>query len=169
VNKQLCQKDLSLELRKAVDEHIDSFIGEAGAARRVQLGMDYILEELVKEQFTEIVQSSFAQMVQVHALVRIDDATHRLIQQKHNAALVQARLGYTIGAFGLLLALLGTAYGYLKLDTATKGYYSGRLKLAATAVILTAAAATLLVVRQADPAVFVPRGSSSESPRLIDF
>jgi hypothetical protein len=70
----------------------------------------------------------------------------------------------------LLLVLLGTAFGYLKLDTATKGYYSGRLKLAATAVILTAAAATALVVRQADPAAQWPVGfPSRESPQVVNF
>jgi hypothetical protein len=70
----------------------------------------------------------------------------------------------------LLLVLIGTAFGYLKLDTLTKGYYSGRLKLAATAVILTAAAATALAVRQADPAAsWPPSTPAEESPRLVDF
>ena len=35
------------------------------------------------------------------------------------------------GAAGLFLGFLGTVFSYFKLDTATRGYYSGRLKLAA--------------------------------------
>ena len=38
---------------------------------------------------------------------------------------------------GLVLALLGTMFGYLKIDTATRGYYTRRLQLVSTLAILT--------------------------------
>jgi hypothetical protein len=37
---------------------------------------------------------------------------------------------------GLLLAFVGTVFGYLKLDTATRGYYSGRLRFVAGLALL---------------------------------
>ena len=57
---------------------------------------------------------------------------------EHEQALVQRRVGVAAGGMGLVIIVLGTLFGYLKLDTATRGYYSGRLKLAAAAVILSA-------------------------------
>jgi hypothetical protein len=168
-SQALCEADLTPALRQRVDSYIDQFIGEPGAARRVNLSMAYIRDRLVKEQYYETVDASFAKMLNLHVLVRIDPTTKDLIRRQHQEALVQARLGYAGSAFALMLVLIGTAFGYLKLDTITKGYYSGRLKLAATAVILTAAAATVLVVRQADPAAGWPLGAQAESPRLVEY
>src|SRR5688572_16724252 len=106
-SEQLGRKDLMEALRQAVDAYIDSFIEEPGASRRVQLGMDYILQRLVEEQYSEPVPNSFGvEMKQYYALVRIDPAAHDLIRQRYEAAKVQARLGYAGAGFGLVLALL---------------------------------------------------------------
>jgi hypothetical protein len=165
--REECERSLATELHKSIDAYIDSFIGQPGAGRRVDLGMDYILNQLVVQRRFETTQASFGEMQNLHAEVRIDRDAQSLIRQRHQDALRQARLGYAGGAFGLLLVLLATAFGYLKLDTLTKGYYSGRLKLAATAVILTAAAATALVVRQVDPAANWPlKLPFTQSPQL---
>ena len=40
------------------------------------------------------------------------------------------------GIAGFATLLLSTVFSYLKLDTATKGYYSGRLKLLAVGVLI---------------------------------
>ena len=50
-----------------------------------------------------------------------------------------------IGA-GWVMALLGTIFGYLKLDTLTRGYYTRRLQLVAGAVILTLIGAAVVAV-----------------------
>jgi hypothetical protein len=169
-SKEECERELVRALRKRVDEYIDGYVGVPGAGRRVDLNMSYIVDHLKQDQYLEPTQApqSGWPMFNLHALVRIDRKTHDLIRREHETALVQARLGYATGAFGLLLVLLGTAYGYLRLDTATKGYYSGRLKLAATAVILTAAAATALVVFRADPAAQWPLGFPAREASQFD-
>ncbi len=46
-----------------------------------------------------------------------------------------------------MLALLGTLYGYLKLDLKTGGAHKGRLQLAATLVALIVAAGVLIARR----------------------
>jgi hypothetical protein len=166
---ELCQRDLTNVLQKAVEDYIDNYLGLPGAGRRVDLRMDFVRDQLVQDYYYETQQHSFGPMRYLHALVRIDRDAHDRIRQAHQEALTQARLGYAGGAFGLLLVLVGTAFGYLKLDTATKGYYSGRLKLAATAVILTAAAVAALGVRQADPAAQWPIGFPRGSSQLADF
>ena len=43
--------------------------------------------------------------------------------------------------------LLGTLFSYFRLDTATKGYYTGRLQFAAAAAILTLVAASVLLAK----------------------
>ncbi|MEX2560587.1 MAG: hypothetical protein WD403_11770 [Pirellulales bacterium] len=48
---------------------------------------------------------------------------------------------------GWLLGVLATFFGYLKLDTLSRGYYSGRLRFAAAAMILTQAVVAALMVR----------------------
>jgi purine-cytosine permease-like protein len=42
---------------------------------------------------------------------------------------------------GAVLLLLGTMFSYLKLDTETRGYYTGRLQFGAAGVILAIIAA----------------------------
>ena len=54
------------------------------------------------------------------------------------------RLWYVGSAGAVVLALMGTVYGYLKLDLRTGGAQSGRLQLAATLVALIVAAGALL-------------------------
>jgi hypothetical protein len=67
-----------------------------------------------------------------------------LFQQRWRNAIVQDRLWYTGGGAALVLALLATFYGYLKLDLKTDAPHKGRLQLAATLVALLVAAGALL-------------------------
>ena len=55
-------------------------------------------------------------------------------------------LATNIGArLGLLLAFVGTIFGYLKMDTATRGYYSGRLRFGAGIVLLAIVGGALVL------------------------
>lgn len=88
-------------------------------------------------------------MYTLHVLIQVDRATRDDLQARYEASVVEYRIGAIGLGGGLLLALLGTLYGYLKLDTATQGYYTGRLRLAAglTGLSAAAAAAALVVER----------------------
>jgi len=46
---------------------------------------------------------------------------------------------------GLVTVLLGAVAGYVRLDEWTKGYYTGRLFLAAVAVVVAAGAGVVLL------------------------
>ena len=48
---------------------------------------------------------------------------------------------------GIVLLLVTTLFGYFKLDTATRGYYTGRLQFAAAAAILALVAASVLLAK----------------------
>jgi uncharacterized integral membrane protein len=55
--------------------------------------------------------------------------------------------GLALG-FGAVLCLLSVVFGYFRLDTATRGYYTGRLQfLAATAILIVIVAGALLATR----------------------
>ena len=56
------------------------------------------------------------------------------------------RLWYAGSAAGLVLALLATFYGYLKVDLRTGGAHKGRLRLAATLMALIAVAGALVLL-----------------------
>jgi hypothetical protein len=66
----------------------------------------------------------------------------RWSQIRARSRLAQAGLG-----IGVIVLLLGTMFSYFKLDTATRGYYTGRLQFATAGTILTLVAASVLLVR----------------------
>ena len=86
-------------------------------------------------------------MNQAHALLVFDrpfvrelnDRWHRI---KALVRLLQVGLGAAV-----VLLLLSTVFAYFRLDTATKGYYTGRLQIMAAVAILALAAAGVLMAQ----------------------
>ena len=67
------------------------------------------------------------------------------MRRRLHDTVVEQRLWYAGGGAALVLALLGTIYGYLKLDLWAGEGARARLQLAATLVALLATAGVLLV------------------------
>ena len=144
-----CRQALPAELRRVVERYSDEWLDSPGAGRRAALPMSYIQDEIVTQEWITPHQSEYFAtngMLWNYAQLRFDDDDRRLIQRRFHDAAVAERLGYTGAWSGMVLLLIGTLFGYLKLDTATKGYYTGRLKLAAAATILAGSAATAMLV-----------------------
>ena len=98
-----------------------------------------------KAEYSEVVNSdTVGPMHQIHALLEIDDRARADIDRLWHNAVVTDRLWYTGAGAALVLALLGTFYGYLRLDLRTGGAQKGRLQLAATLVALIVAAGALM-------------------------
>jgi hypothetical protein len=145
--RERCEQDLPAEMQRLTGAYIDTLHGP-GAGRLVSLPLDYIQTRLRQpEVFEEPLLLSFGPMLKLHTRLKFDDAARAEIARRYDAALVRTRLAYTGGGAGVILALIGTLFGYLKLDTLTRGYYSGRLKLAAGAVILAVGVATAALAR----------------------
>ncbi len=139
-----CEEALPAELRKAVKQYIDQFLGDEGAAELVAMPVSDIHEHLIKGQWEEHTSDVLGPIVNLHTLLVFDGKANAEIKDRYQHARVAERLTSTgIGA-GLLLGLLGTVFGYLKLDTLTRGYYSRRLQFAAGSVILALAAIVAL-------------------------
>lgn len=139
-----CRRELLVKLEQAVRDYAQS---EFGSAELVIDGD--LLQRIVQEEHVQHVPREVAgetvRLYRVWALVAFDDAVRGELRHRWRAAEVRQRLRYTAGLLVLLLTGLTSVFGYLKLDTMTRGYYSARLKLAAAAVLLagTAVAAWL--------------------------
>jgi hypothetical protein len=99
---------------------------------------------LVADRYDQALQFSTGlrdyPMVQSHVLLEFSEDAHGKLDRRWRREVVSGRLWHA-GIFGgLLMTVLGTIYSYLRLDTLTKGYYSLRLRTAAAALILLAAA-----------------------------
>jgi hypothetical protein len=142
-----CEEALPDELRKAVEKYIDQFLGEEGAGKRVAMPMHDIHDRVVRDEWEEHTVGTYGTVVNLHKLLVFDRRVNEEIKERYRNARVAGRLTTTGVGAGLLLGFLGTVFGYLKLDTFTRGYYARRLQLAAGAAILVEAAAAALLAQ----------------------
>ena len=146
----LCQRELERAIKRTADHYIDDYLGE-GASAVVDIPLSYLNEHVKKVEYAEVVHSqTVGQMHRIYARLEFDQQVRSEFHRRQHNAEVVNRLWYTGGGSALVLALLGTLYGYLKLDLRTGGAHKGRLQLAATLVALIVAAG-VLVVRWAVP------------------
>lgn len=138
-------RDARAALNEAIQERIAGYIDNlpglgADAHYRVELDPRYIEDHIVKDLYTETrdFERAGENMLQMHARLEFDSDVRDTVFEQYRRGTVEERLWLFAGAAGLLLIVVGAVYSYLKLDTATKGYYSGRLTLAAAAVVLSA-------------------------------
>lgn len=120
----------------AIKRYANEYL-EEGAGEYVNLPMWYINQNIYRDEAKEYRESpTLGKMVVAHYLLEFNDDVRQHIVQVYHQALVAERLKYgglsAAGVFGLL----ATAFGYLKLDTLSRGYYTGRLRAAAAVAIL---------------------------------
>lgn len=148
-----CQGQLNSQIKREADHYIDELLRDLGehASQLVAISPEYLERYVKKAEYSEIrVSDSVGPMHQVHALLEFDDEARANFRHRWHDAVVTDRLWFTGAGAALVLALLGTFYGYLRLDSQTGGAHKGKLQLAATLAALIAAAAALMV-RQAVP------------------
>jgi hypothetical protein len=141
-----CHEKLPEALQQAVRSYTERLLG-ADAGGRVQLPLSYIHERIVRGEWLEQAEFSFGPMYNLHERLEFDAAVAKEIEGRYREAQVARRVSYAGAAAVLALSLIGVAFSYLKLDTLTRGYYTGRLRVAAGAVILAGAAIVGLLVR----------------------
>jgi hypothetical protein len=143
-----CRKALGEAMKRAVDEYIDEQLGRPGASEYVVFDLSYIKTRLRHaDVYQEPMQASFGPMLQQHALLEFDRDFREEIQRHWDRVKVMTRLAHVSLAAAAILAGLATVFAYLRLDTATKGYYTGRLRISAGAVILGLVALGILTAR----------------------
>jgi len=137
--RQECGRELAYSVQQAAKEYTDQYLGSA-ASGRFSLPQPYLMEHVVKEvwwQEHELTVGEFtAQMFYEHARLEFDGKTRAEITERYRESMVAVRLVQVGGGAAMIWGLLAAVFGYLKLDTWTRGYYTGRLRLLAGVVIL---------------------------------
>lgn len=116
--RQECNDHLGSQIAIAAEEYIDRVLG-SNASRHVALPAEFLRSKAVlDEQWEEPIWSprNKRQMVQVHALLEFDKVARNELDRRWHAAQVHDRLWYTAGGAAGILALVGTLFGYLRLN-----------------------------------------------------
>lgn len=144
------RQELYRQLKQVTDEYINEYLRHAQAARWV--GYD---EQEIRRRFLapdglfeeRVLSPSFGVMHQTHALLALDAKFHGEIEESWHRARARAQLVKVALASGVVLGMLMLLFGYFRMDTATRGFYSGRLKFVTGAAILAVIAVGLFLAR----------------------
>jgi hypothetical protein len=104
--------------------------------RSAEITVDYVRREIAKGEYTETVERTFGPMEKLYTQVEFSQTVDAELLQKWDAYRRRDRMAMVGVGAGSVLGLLGLAYGLLKVDTWTKGYYSKRLFLGVPAAII---------------------------------
>ncbi|MCA9144294.1 MAG: hypothetical protein KDB05_15965 [Planctomycetales bacterium] len=159
VRARTAQQSLQEEVKAAVDAYVKDYLGselaatlagysieesDTGTTRTINLRLEDESYPIARERFDEQVEFDYGVMNQSHALVKIDKKVKDALDRRWSKVRATSRLFQTGLGVGAVLLLLGTMFSYLKLDTATRGYYTGRLQFGAAAAILAVIAASVV-------------------------
>lgn len=137
---QECNQRLNEAIDEAVRNYIERFMSRRSPAQgEIELPPAFIHERIARDEWLQQSQYAVGPMYNLHQLLIFDDGVNQEIDRRYRESQVAGRLASTGAGAALLLGLIGTMFGYLKLDTLTRGYYTGRLRVAATAAILALA------------------------------
>jgi hypothetical protein len=100
------------------------------------IGVGDIRREIAKDEYLESVATSVGPMKNLHTLLEFSPDVDRDLQVRWNEFLREGRLTAIGLLSGSVLGVIGLAFGLLKVDTVTRGYYSKRLFLGVPAAII---------------------------------
>jgi len=138
-----CHRELEEKMRSIVQgrviELVKSSTGDRASVPSLQamgVGTDYILRELCTEEYVETNEYDFGDMLTAHALMEFNAAQDAALLNRWTAYARRAGVERTAIGAGLVVGCLALAFGLLKVDTWTRGYYSKRLFLGVPAAII---------------------------------
>jgi hypothetical protein len=140
---------LDVELNKATQDYVASYLGSKAAGTLVQVETDYIRANLVQpgNTYSEVLEFSVGPMHQTHALLEFTPSFHQHLEQRWRTITVTGRtLRLGVIAAGVLFTL-SLVFGYFRADTATRGYYTTRLQLLTATGILALVAGGVVIFR----------------------
>jgi len=142
-------RELDDEMIRAVTTFIDRHVGRSGVADRLGFDVNYVRRNLlIGEAEEEVKRETYPPTRYMTAILKFDAEFLGELDSRWTTAIREARLRQVSFGTGGVLALLATVFGYLRLDTVTRGYYTGRLQLVATGVILALAGLGVLLARR---------------------
>lgn len=141
---------LNAELEKQTADYIAELLGSKLAPKFIHRDASEIMAELVGSGHTyhETIESpTVGSMEQYHALIQFTPDFQERVRHEWREVKGKWRLAqFALFAGGAIL-LLGTVFGYFRLDNATRGYYTGRLQFLSAAAILAIVGAGVMAAR----------------------
>ena len=144
------REKLDEKLKQVTDEYINELLGTATAARWIAFDASRIRRTLVAPgniYDEKVISPSVGVMHQSHALLEFGPEFHRDVEQAWHQIVARARLVKVALAAAAVLGTLALLFSYFQADTATKGFYTGRLKFATLVAILGLIASGVLLAR----------------------
>ena len=130
-------RELDNVIKAKTDEYIAEQLGSSFAPQLIRYDAPTIKRELIKQPiYHEQGLFSVGPMHQAHALIEFGPDFRKKITDKWVDLTAYYRLMQTGLVAGGALLFLGTIFSYFRLDTATRGYYTGRLQFMTAAAIL---------------------------------
>lgn len=147
-----CDRELERQLRKEVNAYINDYIGNRKAASLIGYEAATIERQFGSSEPSHsyagtLISPTVGEMHEVARLLVIEEVDRREIDNRWRQVVASSRLASTgliaAGVLGLLMVVLG----FLKADTATRGFYTGRLRLLSLAIVSAMIAAGVFIAR----------------------
>jgi hypothetical protein len=144
------EKALDAELEKQTDDYVEWVLGSKLAPKFIHYKADDIKRELVPadKTYADKVESPTVGLVhRRHALLEFKPEFRDRLKHEWNEIKAKWRLAQFGLVAGGAILFLATVFGYFRLDTATRGYYTGRLQFLSAAAILAIVGAGAVLAR----------------------
>jgi hypothetical protein len=136
-------------LVKSTRAYVADYLGSNKAPLFFSFSLDEIKTQYLRPEnvYHEVVQVSFGPMHQAHALLEFPPEFRRHLDERWSQVRAAGNLVTVGGSVIGVLALLAIVFGYFRLDTATRGYYTSRLQFLAAVAILALIVAAFMFAR----------------------
>jgi type IV secretory pathway VirB2 component (pilin) len=131
VMQEAAVRSLDVNIREKVDQYVDDLLAVPNAHQFLSWDVNELRSRLIREgdTYEDVVKYEVGMMHEAHAMLTVDAAFRNDIQLRWQRVVTSIRLVQT-GAIALsVLAVLFVVFSYLRLDTASRGYYTGRLRM----------------------------------------
>ncbi len=99
-----------------------------------------VSDHLVRKEYLEKVDWTYGPMYRAHLLLELSPETRRIVLAEWCQAMAHQRLSQLGAGLAFVLVCLTSLLGYLRVDEATRGYYTPWLLTGAVAVVGSSAA-----------------------------
>lgn len=147
LNERECEEALQERIQTAISAYLTEQLGSRHVSTLLAPEIAAWAQSTVTESFHERVLFSRGEMQQQHVLVAFDDSfrdavKHRWASIRRVSRMLQAALGAAV-----VIGMLSITWGYTRADTATRGYHTRVLQLAALIGALTVIAGAIYLAR----------------------
>lgn len=143
------RRALDEALVKAVNEYVAERLESELAPQLIRVDLRKIKKDLIKQENTYHDVARYSDPVgwmhENFALLEFDKRFRDEMDRRWEKVRASSRLAQTGLVSGAVLLLLGSVFGYFRMDNATRGYYTGRLQFMTAAAILAVVVAGAVV------------------------